>query len=131
MQRASAGAEVERLVLLRTGMVRLTVVLEAASGRAAQDLLDALRFLIPGTQLEHGCAGCSAWTEPNFTVHYIEDWDEERQIRDRVRSEAFTLLLAIVESARNPRVQFDFVSSTRGLDYVVEIRDETQGARGL
>ena len=122
----------ERAVVIRTCMVRLTVVLEAPSGRAAQDLLDAVRFLIPGTQLERGCAGCSAWMDPNFTVHYIEDWEEEAQIRARVRSDAFTLLLGILESAKNPRVQFDFVTSTRGLDYVVEIRDENAGneARG-
>jgi hypothetical protein len=30
----------------------------------------------------------------------------------------------MIESARDPRVQFDFVTTTRGLDYVAEVRGE-------
>jgi hypothetical protein len=44
-------------------------------------------------------------------------------MRHRVRSDQFTLLLGIIEGARDPRVQFDFVVSTRGLDYVAEVRE--------
>ena len=105
-------------------MVRVSVMLDAATSRAAQDLLDALRFLIPATQLQPGCLGCSVWTDSNLTVHYIEDWATESDVSRRVRSDSFTLLLSILESSRNPRVQFDFVTSTRGLDYVVEVRSE-------
>lgn len=108
-------------------MVRLNVTLDAPSARCAQDLLDALRFLIPGTQLDPGCIGCSAWADPNLSVRYIEDWATESTARRRVRSEAFTLLLAILESAKNPRMQFDFVSTTRGLDYVFEVRGDQPG----
>ena len=108
-------------------MVRLNVTLDAPSARSAQDLLDALRFLIPGTQLDPGCIGCSAWTDPNLSVRYIEDWSTETTARRRVRSQGFTLLLAILESAKNPRMQFDFVSTTRGLDYVFEVRGDQAG----
>ena len=45
-------------------------------------------------------------------------------MRRRVRSEGFTSLLAILESATEPRVQFDFVTMTRGLDYVAEARTD-------
>jgi len=44
-------------------------------------------------------------------------------MRRRVRSAPFVSLLAVVESARNPEVQFDFVSKTRGLDYIAEARN--------
>ena len=108
-------------------MVRLTVSLDAPSVRSAQDLLDAFRFLMPATKLEVGCLGCTAWKDPGSTVHYTEEWTTEAAMRERVRSQSFTLLLAIIESVRQPRVQFDFVTSTRGLDYLAEVRTPNSG----
>jgi quinol monooxygenase YgiN len=104
------------------GMVRLSVGLNASSPRCAQDLLDAFRFVSVGTRLEPGCLGVSAWSDPDWALHYIEDWETEEDLRRRIRSDRFTSLLAIVESARDPQIQFDFVAMTRGLDYVVEVR---------
>lgn len=105
-------------------MVRLTVALKA-SARCAQDLLEAFRFLMVGTRLEPGCLGCSAWSDPDGTVHYVEAWASDADMRRRVLSGRFTSLLAVLESAREPPlVQFDFVAATRGLDYVVEVRHE-------
>ena len=103
-------------------MVRLTVALTAASARGAQNLLDALRFLSVSARLESGCLGCSAWMDSDSTVRYAEEWATEADIRRRVRSESFTSLLAVVESAQEPQVQFDFVTATRGLDFVAEVR---------
>ena len=107
---------------MNTVMVRLSVALTAPSVRAAQEFLDALRFLVPGTRLEPECVGCSAWADPDLSVHYIEEWATEPGMRRRVQSDQFTALLGIVEAARDPRVHFDFVASTRGLDYVEEVR---------
>jgi quinol monooxygenase YgiN len=108
------------------GMVRLRVALNAPT-RSTQDLLEALRYLMVGTRLESGCLGCAVWTDPNSTVHYVEEWATEGDMRQRVRSDAFTSLLAVMESAQEPPgVQFDFVTETRGLDYVAEVRE---GAR--
>jgi quinol monooxygenase YgiN len=115
----------ERAVLLAAGMVRLTVGFTAVSGRCAQDLLEALRFLMIATRLESGCCGCSTWAEPDASVHYQEEWETEADMRRRVRSPRFTSLLAVLECAREaPRVQFDFVTRTRGIDYVEEIRSD-------
>jgi quinol monooxygenase YgiN len=105
-------------------MVRLTVALRA-SARCAQDLLEAFRFLMVGTRLEHGCLGCSTWSDPDGTVHYLEEWASDADMRRRVLSPRFTSLLAILESAHEPpQVHFDFVAATRGLDYVAEVRHE-------
>jgi quinol monooxygenase YgiN len=104
-------------------MVRLTVAFTASSARSAQENLEALRYLVPATRLMPGCVGCSAWSEPDLTVRYVEEWATEADMRHRVRSDQFTLLLGIIEGARDPRVQFDFVVSTRGLDYVAEVRE--------
>ena len=114
--------KMERLLLRRRHMVRLTVALHAPSTRRAHDLLEALRFLGLSARLEPGCLGCFSWAEPDSTVHYVEEWETEADIRHRVRSDRFTSLLAVVESGTDPRVQFDFVTQTRGLDYVEEAR---------
>jgi hypothetical protein len=65
--------------------------------------------------------------EPDATIHYIEEWTTEPDMRRRVRSDRFTSLLAVLESAEDPRVQFDFVAQSRGLDYVEEARGESVG----
>jgi quinol monooxygenase YgiN len=106
------------------GMVRLTVAVSATGVRSPQDLLDAFRFVVMGTRLESGCLGCSAWADPDATVRYVEEWLTEADMRRRVRSDDFTSLLSIVESAGDPRVQFDFVTTRRGLDYVAEVRSD-------
>jgi hypothetical protein len=103
-------------------MVRVKLSLLTNSARSAQDLLDAIRFVAIAAPLEPGFNGCESWIDPDYTVHYVEEWSSEVDLRRRVRSDEFTSLLGIVDSAREPRVQFDFVSSTRGLDYVAEIR---------
>ena len=106
-------------------MVRLVVALQASSARAAQGLLEALRFLQLGTRFETGCVECSAWMELDGTVRYTELWASEADVRRRVRSDHFTSLLSVLESAREASVQFDFVSSTRGLDFVQQVRNES------
>lgn len=105
-------------------MVRLLVAFNAPSARAAQDLLEALRYLEPLTRLQPGCQRCSNWTESDLTLHHMEEWETETDLRRWVRSEEFRSLLGMIETARDPRVQFDFVAATRGLDYVAEVRGQ-------
>jgi len=104
-------------------MVRLSVALHVASPTDAIELIETLRQMAAMTRLERGCQECAAWTDPEFTVHYSESWATELDARRRVRSSDFTSLLTLMESgAEPPEVQFDFVTATRGLDYVDEIR---------
>ena len=106
-------------------MVRLGIALDATSARSAQDLLDALQFLAMSTKLEPDCLGCGAWVDPDWIVRYVEEWATESAMRQRVRSDGFTSLLAIVESVADPKVNFDFVTTTRGIDFVAEVRQNT------
>jgi hypothetical protein len=104
-------------------MVKLSVALRAATARDANDLLETLRFLMTTTRIEPGCLECAAWPEGDCTVHYTEGWATELDARRRVRSSGFTSLLALMECASEPPVvQFDFVTMTRGLDFVEEVR---------
>jgi len=103
-------------------MVRLTVSLTAPT-RSAADLLDALRYISSTTRLEVGCLGCSVWTGPESTLQYVEEWATEDSMRRRVRSDRFTSVLAVIEAVPEPpTVRFEFVTRTRGLDYIAEIR---------
>ena len=106
-----------------TNMVRLTVALNAASARGAQDLLEALRFLSVERAARAGLPGVFRVGGSRF------DRALRRGVGDRSGHAAaravrtrFTSLLAVVESAQEPQVQFDFVTQTRGLDYVEEVR---------
>ena len=106
-------------------MVRLAVEL-ATPAFGTQQLIHTLRFLASPTRLEAGCLRCRVWTEDNDEsfVRYEEEWATEEAMRLRVRSEQFTRLLEVLESAPEaPRVQFDFVTESRGLDYVEEVRN--------
>ena len=103
-------------------MVRVNVALNAASPRDAERLVDAFRFLMMSTRVAPGCVECTVWTESNAIVHYTEAWATEDDLRRRVCSDQFTSLLSVVEAGANARVQFDFVTETRGLDYVAEVR---------
>jgi hypothetical protein len=73
--------------------------------------------------------GCQVWTnadeeEPARTeVHYEERWANEPAMENRVRSDAFTKVLEVLEAAADvPRVEFDFVSRHQGLEYVEKVR---------
>lgn len=117
-------APLERQVLGDGAMVRLNVALGAASQRYAQNLLEAFRFLMMSTRHDAGCVECSVWLDAESTVRYTEVWSTEADMRRRVRSDHFTTLLSVVESATEVQVQFDFVTATRGLDYVAEVRED-------
>ena len=107
-----------------TGMVRLTVAIKVTP-RQERDVLEALRFIKLGTLLEPGCLTCTAWTELDATLHYVEEWADESDLRRHVRSDRFTSLLGVLETgAEAPKVEFHFVSETRGLEYAAELRGE-------
>jgi quinol monooxygenase YgiN len=111
-------------MLFSVAMVRLTVTLVAPSTGAGL-LLDAFRFLMGPTRVEPGCLGCLVWEEieADTTLRYAEEWATEADMRRRVLSDRFTSLLGVMEAASEPpQIQFAFVTMTRGLDYVAEVR---------
>jgi len=124
----AGNPEVGTSAALRRDVVRLAVVL-VSPVRGTQQLIHTLRFLASPTSLEPGCLGCRVWTEGDeeSLVRYEEAWATEEAMRLRVRSEGFTRLLEVLESAPEaPRVQFDFIMESRGLDYVEEVRNNAR-----
>ncbi len=107
-------------------VVRFTVTF-AAVGNESWRLLEALR---PFTAATHPGHGCLAWalTVSSDAGHasclrYREDWSSEVELRDRVRSDRFPRLLAVMEAALiRPRIEFELPTGLRGLEYVEELR---------
>lgn len=105
-------------------VIRLTVTIKAWPS-IEENLTEALRYLKIGTQIEPGCLRCGVWAEPDSTINYIEEWETEAALTRHVRSQRFTSLLAVLESApEQPHVRFDFVTVSRGLEYVAELRQD-------
>jgi len=104
------------------GMVRLMVAL-TVSPRLARGVTGALRTLMIPVQLQPECARCTLWTSADGVVHYLEEWETEASMRERVRSDAFTSILALMEVVEKPPdLRFEFISKTFGLEYVANVR---------
>jgi quinol monooxygenase YgiN len=85
----------------------------------------ALHSLAAETRTARGCVGCSVATDigKRAAVHYIEKWSTEEDLRERVRSETFAHLVALMDDATQPpRIEFALLHETRGLDFVEEAR---------
>lgn len=63
--------------------------------------------------------------ENDSTICYEERWANREDLEEQLRSPRFTLLLDLMESAKErPSLEFHFVSETRGLEYIATVRDE-------
>jgi quinol monooxygenase YgiN len=109
-------------------MVRLSVLLHVPSGQA-RAIEEALKTLMRATRLESGCMGCLVWTisaeekTSRRDMYYEERWVNELAMENRVRSDAFTKVLEVLEAGvETPQVEFDFVSRHQGLEYVEAVR---------
>jgi len=107
--------------------VILTILrLRTTSSRSA-DLVQALRLLTRAARAEKGFITCQTYLDaddPN-AITYEERWQTREDFEDQVRSPRYSRLLALMESAlEQPSLEFHFVSRTRGLEYVGEVRGE-------
>jgi len=110
-------------------MVQLCLRLKAPAGHR-RDIVQALRILRLPTQLNGGCACTHLYCEVDNQddLCYIEDWPRCEDLTRDVRSDRFSRLLALMETAAEPPVlEFRFVSETRGLDLVEQVRVGTIG----
>ena len=70
--------------------------------------------------------GCSVYVDAfdPRCLYYVESWAEARDMEREVHSERFTRLLSVMEAAaKEPVLEFHFVSQRRGLDFVEEVRN--------
>ena len=104
-------------------MVRLSVKL-AVRGSQVKGIAGALRSIVTQVLGARGCAGCEVSTDLQNpeVLHYAEQWFSDVDLRRRIRSEEFHLLIAVIEAAvEPPHIEIHFVSEIQGLDYVMEV----------
>ena len=104
--------------------VRMTVewLLPLGQTRSVTMALHSLAADIRGLR---GCVGCSVSTDigPRGAVRYMEEWQTEDHLRERLQSDVFMKLVTLIEDASQPpRIEFVLARGTRGLDFVEEVR---------
>ena len=105
-------------------MVLVVLRIAAFPGRV-MEMIQALRSIIASAQPQEGCAGCHLHVEIGApaSLFYTEEWETEMDLEHQIRSNRFTRLLWVMESASEPpKLEFQFISQTRGLDYVEQVR---------
>lgn len=105
-------------------MVFVWLEISAVPGRATE-MIRALRSHMVQAQAEEGCVACHLYTEPDNSesICYTEEWETCELLESQIRSGRFARLLFVMESsAESPTLKFFFVSETRGLDYIEEVR---------
>jgi quinol monooxygenase YgiN len=104
--------------------VRMTVEWLVPLGET-RPITMALHAVAADTRGVRGCMGCSVSADigKGGVVRYIEEWQTEDDLRQRLRSDTFTHLVALIEDASQaPRIEFKLAEKTRGLDFVEEVR---------
>jgi quinol monooxygenase YgiN len=95
--------------------------------------IGALRALWDTTCARPGCVGGGVFQEvgdPGVAL-YLEVWEEAAQLEVHIRSREYHRLLAIMETAaERPALRFNFVTETRGLAWVEQLRLGPAGVTG-
>jgi quinol monooxygenase YgiN len=105
-------------------MAHLALSLLAPRGQAAE-IAEALRSLSHRARLDRGCESSEVYAsvEDQSRLTLQQEWVAEADLARYVRSDDFTEVLALVEVAAAPPVlEFQCAGTTRGLDYVAELR---------
>jgi quinol monooxygenase YgiN len=90
-----------------------------------RSLVIALHAVAADIRTCHGWVSCSVSTdiESRGTIRYVEEWLTEDDLRQRLVSDSFLQLAALMEdAAQPPRIEFALAGRTRGFDFVEEVR---------
>jgi quinol monooxygenase YgiN len=104
---------------------RMSLTLTASVG-GEQEMLQALRSVMLAAQVEPACVSAQLFREVGEpqAFRYVEEWRDEEHLERRIRSRAFSRLLALMETAPEaPVLEFYVGSEVRGLAYVAALRD--------
>lgn len=89
------------------------------------DVLEILRSVVGPSEVQPGCLGCHLYEEegPDHATVLSAQWSTEAALQDHIRSEIYRRILAASElSDRPPEFRFHWVSETRELEWVHQLR---------
>ncbi len=81
----------------------------------------ALRSVMVRGQAERACLRCHLSADLLYarTLHYVEEWTTENDLRNQILSARFQSLIAVMETAAEPpSLTVEFVDRSSGLEYV-------------
>lgn len=113
------------------GMVQLVIRMVAPAGHL-EEFLQALLSVSRPAERDRGCLTARTLREDDRRLWYLEEWHDVGAFEQQLLGERIGRLLAVLEAAAEaPSVEFRFVSSTRGLEYLAEVRGRAGGDDGL
>lgn len=93
--------------------------------RRAAEIVQALRSLRLPLQAAPGFISCDVFVEADHpdTLRYVEEWQTDGDLDRQIRSSHYTRLLALMEEAAEPpELRLNWISRSRGLDYLASVR---------
>jgi quinol monooxygenase YgiN len=107
--------------------VRMTIEWSVPMGQT-RPLTSALHSLAADVRPTRGCVSCSVTTDlaNRNIVRYVEEWQTENDLRERVMADTFGQLVSLMEdAAQPPRIEFALALGMKGFEFV----EEARGAR--
>jgi len=93
-----------------------------------QSVLDSLRLFALTSRGERGCLNSRISVDPGDSnvLAYLEEWSSAEDMNRHIQTEAFSRLLALMETASvPPEFELRFVHDVQGLEYVAALRGDT------
>jgi quinol monooxygenase YgiN len=103
---------------------KLTIEWSVPIGQA-RPLTTALHSLAADVRPTPGCVSCSVLTDfaNRNLVRYVEEWQTEGDLRNRVIDNTFGQLVMLMEDASQPpQLEFVLPRGTKGVEYIEEAR---------
>lgn len=105
------------MIVLR---VRLRVSTAVRDG-----VVRSLLRLVGPTRAAKGCTACAVYAdvEDENTLVYVEEWETQEALDERLRAEDLRILLSALDlSSEPPVVRFDTISGTQGMEVIAAAR---------
>lgn len=107
----------------------MVITIKVSSPYQLNTLIQALKALEVSARAERGILDCKLYQlvgeEP--AVCFVEHWQATDDLEYQMRSNRYTQLLALMETAvEEPSMEFHTVSRTQGLDYLQAVRSKVK-----
>jgi quinol monooxygenase YgiN len=113
------------LSAMDSGMIELHLVIHLPR-RQKRVFINAFQSLAKWARAEHGCFSAELFVaafDPRC-LRYIETWKSEDELRQMIRSQHFSQLIALMELASEaPACEFRVINATSGLEFAAQVRD--------
>jgi quinol monooxygenase YgiN len=91
-------------------------------------MVEALRSIMRPARLDRGCIWAQILRDVDLPdlIGYVEEWSKPEDLQERIRSDPFSQLLALMEAAPSaPSLEFRVVTEAHGLESLAAARDVT------